>query len=132
MNWCYYARRVIQGDEWYLPILEQLKFTRFPARIKAKTLSSVMSSLFQANANIKIILINCNLVPDFGRFPEQMPRNYRFVPETGQFSEQTLEKQRFVPKIKGFWEQMYWKGCLKSVQGARYTATGALIAGQGS
>ena len=91
-----------------------------------------MSSLFQANANIKIILINCNLVPDFGRFSEQMPRNYKFVPETGQFSEQTPEKQRFVPKIMGFWEQMYWKGCLKSVQGARYTATGALIAGQGS
>lgn len=74
-----------------------------------------MSSLFQANANIKIILINCN-----------------FVPETGQFSEQTPEKQRFVPKIKGFWEQTYWKGCLKSVQGAHYTATGALMAGQGS
>jgi len=74
-----------------------------------------MSSLFQTNANIKIILINCNFVPDFGRFSEQMPRNYKFV-----------------PKIKGFWEQMYWKGCLKSVQGARYTATGALIAGQGS
>jgi len=54
-------------------------------------------------------------VPENRHFPEQMPRNYKFV-----------------PKIKGFWEQMYWKGCLKSVQGARYTATGALIAGQGS
>ncbi len=89
MNWCYYARRVIQGDEWYLPILEQLKFTRFPARIKAKTLSSVMSSLFQANANIKIILINCNFVPDFGRFPEQTSGIRKFVPVLGRFPEQT-------------------------------------------
>ena len=91
-----------------------------------------MSSLFQANANIKIILINCNFVPDFGRFSEQTPGIRKFVPVFSQLSEQTPEKQRFVPKIKGFWEQMYWKGCLKSVQGARYTATGALIAGQGS
>ncbi len=71
-------------------------------------------------------------VPENKRFPEQNPETQTFVPETGQFSEQTPEKQRFVPKIKGFWEQMYWKGCLKSVQGASYTATGALIAGQGS
>ena len=66
-----------------------MKFTRFPARIKAKTLSSVMSSLFQANANIKIILINCNFVPDFGRFPEQPPGIRRFVPVSALFSEQT-------------------------------------------
>ena len=61
-----------------------------------------------------------------------MPRNDRFVPETACFSEQTPEKQRFVPKIKGFWEQMYWGDLKWGVQGARYTATGALMAGQGS
>ena len=107
MNWCYNARHVIQGDERYLPTLEQLKFTRFLARIKAKTLSSVMSGLFQANANIKIILINCNFVPDFGRFPEQTPGIRKFVPVLGRFSEQPYLFRRSVPVSGGFRERNF-------------------------
>ena len=86
---CSNARHVIQGDEWYLLILELLKLTRFPARIKAKTLSSVMSGLFQTNANIEIILISRNLFPFSAVFRNKCRKNEGLFPKWGVFSEQT-------------------------------------------
>ena len=61
-------------------------------------------------------------VPVFGRFSEQMPEKRGFVPEMGCFSEQT-----------SVWsEQGRANGACEWLGGQPYTATGALMAGQGS
>ena len=100
---CINARHVIQGDEWNLLILELLKLTRFPARIKAKTLSSVMSGLFQTYANIKIILISRNLFPFSGVFRNKCRKNEGLFPKWGVFrNKRAGERREGAPKDPHF------------------------------